>query len=96
VHFVTKEQIDHFYMKFKGKDIVDMNEMLEVFEEIFDHPAPSNTLSEARKNKITHSLFTNPGVIKDLREAAEDTELIFNEEEIMQIVHEVQNDRSKL
>lgn len=89
MHFVTKEQIEHFYSKFKGKDIVDMNELLEVFEEIFDHPAPVNTLSRARKKKITHALFTNPEVIKDLREAAEDTELIFKEEEIMQMVHEV-------
>ena len=41
MHFVTKEQIDQFYIKFKGKDIVDLNEMLGVFEDIFDHPAPT-------------------------------------------------------
>ncbi len=94
MHYVTKEQIEHFYTKFKGKDIVDMNEMLEAFEEIFDHPVPENALSEVRKKKITQALFTNPEVIKDLREAAEDTELIFNEDEIMQMVRVVQNDRS--
>lgn len=35
----------------------------------------------------------NPKVINDLREAADDTELIYDEKEIMRIVHEVQNDR---
>lgn len=93
MQFVTKEQIDQFYIKFKDKDIVDLNEMLEVFEEIFDHPAPVKMLSEDKKKKITHSLFMNSKVMNDLRDAAEETELIYNEEEIMRVVHEVQNGR---
>lgn len=83
MQFVTKEQIDQFYVKFKGKDIVDLNEMLQVFEEIFDHPAPFNMLTEV----------TNPKVMNDLKDAAEETQLIYNEEDLMRIVHEVQNDR---
>lgn len=66
--------------------------MLKAFEEVFDHPAPI-MLSDAKKKQITQSLFLNPNVINDLREAADDTELIYDEEEIMRIVHEVQNDR---
>lgn len=93
MEFVTKEQIDQFYIKFKGKDLVDLNEMLEVFEDIFDHPAPVKMLSEDKKKKMTHSLFTNPVVMNDLREAAEDNELIYKEEDIMRIVHEVRDGR---
>jgi len=96
MQFVTKEQIDQFYIKFKGKDIVNLNEMLEVFQEIFDHPAPVKMMSEDNKKKITHSLFTNPTVMNDLKEAAEDNELIYNEEDIMRIVHVVQNGRWKI
>lgn len=90
MHFVTKEQIDQFYIKFKGKDIVDINEMLEVFEEVFDLPTPVNMLFINHKKKITHFLFMNPTVINDLKDAAEDVELLYNEKDIMQIVHEVQ------
>jgi len=32
MQFVTKEQIDQFYVKFKDKDIVELNEMIEVDE----------------------------------------------------------------
>ena len=49
--------------------------------------------SNEEKKKMTHSLFMNSSVMNDLREAAEDNELIYNEEEIMRIVHEVQNGR---
>jgi len=93
MQFVTKEQIDQFYTTFKGKDIVELNEMLGAFEEIFDYPAPVRTLSETNKKKITQALFMNPNVINDLKEAADDTELIYDEEEIMRIVHEARNDR---
>lgn len=91
MQFVTKEQIDQFYIKFKGKEIVDLNEMLKVFEEIFDHPAPVKMLSEDEKKKMTHALFTKPQVMDDLSKSATDNELIYNEEDIMRIVHEVQN-----
>lgn len=93
MQFVTKKQIDQFYYKFKDKDIVDLDEMLTVFEEVFEYHAPVSMLSEEKKKKITKSLFMNPEVIKDLRESANDTELIDDEEEIMRIVHEVGNDR---
>ncbi|MFD0959954.1 hypothetical protein [Paenibacillus chungangensis] len=93
MQFVTQEQIDQFYIKFEGKDIVELNEMLEVFREVFDHPAPVKMMSEDKKRRMTHSLFTNPLVMNDLREAAEDNKLIYNEEDIMRIVHEVQDGR---
>lgn len=92
MQFVTKEQIDQFYIKFKDKDIVDLNDMLTAFQEVFDYPLSVRMLSEDKKKQITKSIFMNPGVIKDLKEAANDTELIDDEEMFMRVVHEVRND----
>lgn len=92
MQFVTKEQIDQFYYNLKDKDVVGLNEILSVFEEVFDYPVHTKMLSEDNKSKMTKSIFMNPEILKSLREAAEDTELIDNEEEIMRIVREVQND----
>ncbi len=63
MQYVTKKQIDQFYYKFKDKDVVDLNEMLTVFEEVFKYPAPVNIFIEEKKKKITRSLFMNPEVI---------------------------------
>lgn len=38
-------------IKFRGKDIVDLNEMLEAFQEISDHPAPVKMMPEDKKRK---------------------------------------------
>ncbi|PZD92906.1 hypothetical protein DNH61_25765 [Paenibacillus sambharensis] len=58
-----------------------------VTKEQIDH------LSGVKKKEMTRALFMNPKVIDDLREAAEDNELLYDEEEIMHLVHKAQNDR---
>lgn len=89
MQFVTKEQIDQFYVRFKGQDVVGMQEMLAVFQEVFDYPLPVSMISQEDKKKITKSIFMNPNVIQDLREAANETELIEDEDEFMRVIHEV-------
>jgi hypothetical protein len=72
---------------------VDLREILKIFEEVFDHPAPARMMSERKNRKITRDLFANSEVVKDLKEAASDNKLIYDDEGIMRIVHEAHNDR---
>ncbi|QGQ98458.1 hypothetical protein EHS13_28040 [Paenibacillus psychroresistens] len=74
MQYVTKEQFDEFYNTFKNRNVIEVNELVQVMEKQFGYKAdliqPTPTLEQ--KGKITDAIFSNQEILQQLRQSKMD------------------------
>lgn len=91
--FITKEQFDELYFKFKDKPVIDLKDVFAVIEHEFhiDYAKRDNISDEAAK-----AIFYDEKVFKQLRESEPEENDIASIDEYLKFKNEVFNDKEQL
>lgn len=94
--YITKETLNKYV---KDKSVIELKDFAEIFVKEFGIVIPLaekvdlNNLTDEQKRKMTKAIFTNEDVLDQLYNAAIHPEYIYDDEEALNIINEVRNER---